>query len=277
MGYVIPVNLPDLILHELNRLSSKGRWAFLNSGNQVYYAGDGGDRGLPSSPVVKLIQGLFDQHRDLSFFLLRKRIFTNYPLSRMDKGFIDVVAKRVTELTTPLASPEAIRTRFEFIQVAEVDSDHFQSKLPMPTLAAGRWNHLREDQILSALAELESQVIRSGDLHDQYRPIGVVLTQSDGVVLGYGRHAGMINKTLHAEVELVQRLFREGFRPQPNQTYHLWVSLKPCRMCAGLIAHVFGKQIQVHFRDLDPGRLAQGTALEALGIQRQIPLRSRVD
>ena len=62
---------PGHVLHHLQSLSPTARWAFLIHKNQVFYAGTHAFKAHPSSAVVKLLQGLFDQHRDYSFFLLR--------------------------------------------------------------------------------------------------------------------------------------------------------------------------------------------------------------
>ncbi len=47
------------------------------------------------SPIVDLIQIVFDQNQDRSFFILRNFIYSSYKLGPMDKGMIKLAAKKV--------------------------------------------------------------------------------------------------------------------------------------------------------------------------------------
>lgn len=257
---------PQWVLHELRQKSSEARWAFLIHDENVEYAGDRGEAGLPSSPVVKLLQGLFDRHRDHSFFLLRKRIYVNYELGPMDRGFVDLIAKRITRLD-PLSvvSRGGMKTPF-WTEVVPFEQPFFTPSLPRQVAEGGPGRIETPLQALQALAGLERQVERGIVLHDYFRPIAAILTDPEGIVLGKSLHSGSINKTLHAEVDLIQQLYRTGFNGPVGGPYRLYVSMKPCRMCAGTWTQVFGERLAVYYRDEDPGPKARQTALEERGL-----------
>lgn len=261
---------PQWVLHELRQKSSEARWAFLIHGESVEYAGDRGEAGLPSSPVVKLLQGVFDRHRDHSFFLLRKRIYVNYELGPMDRGFVDLIAKRITRLDpVPVLFSDGMKTPV-WTEVVPFDQPYFTPSLPRQVAEGGPVQIQTSQQALEALAGLERQVERGSVLHDYSRPIAAILTDAQGGVLGKSLHSGSINKTLHAEVDLIQQLYRAGFKGPEGGPYRLYVSMKPCRMCAGTWAQVFGEQLAVYYRDEDPGPKARQTALEERGLLFQI-------
>ncbi|MBO9668108.1 MAG: hypothetical protein J7501_15005, partial [Bdellovibrio sp.] len=70
--------------------------AFVEYKARVYFAHFPQRSQAPSSAVVKLLQGIFDQHLDHSFFILRQRIYTTAAVSEMCYGMMKVVAKRMT-------------------------------------------------------------------------------------------------------------------------------------------------------------------------------------
>lgn len=119
-------------------------------------------------------------------------------------------------------------------------------------------------EVHEALTKLEACVSRRGDLHDQSRPLSAVLADAQGRILATSVHQGSINKTLHAEVSLLQKFSREGGAFDSGMV--LWTSMKPCHMCAGMIHHCGIRS--VFYRRDDPGPMARGTILEKLGLQK---------
>lgn len=268
------------VLHILQMKSPNSRWAFLQAGDQVYFAGsavNGHSGPQPSSALVKLLQGVFDQHKDLSFFLLRKRIYLNYEPGPMDRGFIDLVAKRFSVLdgSAATAAPAAglsdlgdSRSKMEWIEVGHHDVTFFNSRLPPTPFVSDVVKVLDQQRAIAHLESLEAQVPRGDVLHDFNRPIAAVLCDENGIILGQALHAGAVNKTRHAEIELIQNIFRSGFQVKPGAEYALYVSWTPCRMCAGTWAEIFGDQLQVFVKEKDLGPKAQGTELERRGLIR---------
>src|SRR5690606_27800629 len=100
-------------------------------------------------------------------------------------------------------------------------------------------------------------------LHNFNRPIAAFLCDSQGKLLSWSVNNNSKNKTLHAEISVLQQYFMQSSCKLPPQAI-CYVSLKPCRMCAGMLTHMAeepsGLRI-IYFQD-DPGPLAQNTVLE---------------
>ena len=68
-------------------------------------------------------------------------------------------------------------------------------------------------------------------------PIGAVVVQ-EGTIIGEGRNSprGLADPTAHAEI-LALRRAAEAIGNERLEGCELWVTLEPCAMCAGAIAH----------------------------------------
>ena len=80
--------------------------------------------------------------------------------------------------------------------------------------------------------ELAREAERAGEV-----PVGAVVVK-DGVVLGEGHNAprALADPTAHAEI-LALRRAAEALGSERLDGCELWVTLEPCAMCAGAIAH----------------------------------------
>lgn len=80
--------------------------------------------------------------------------------------------------------------------------------------------------------ELACEAERAGEV-----PVGAVVVK-DGVVLGEGHNAprGLADPTAHAEI-LALRRAAAALGNERLDGCELWVTLEPCAMCAGAIAH----------------------------------------
>lgn len=243
-------------------------------------------RSLPSSALVKLIQGVFDRHKDHSFFLLRQRIWTTAALSEMDRGMVKLTAKRARQIQeetgirvyklTGIPEFQSMDTGlFKGIEeieehvVAEPEALFFESSLlqPAPPLPEALFKDERE--IKAYLENLQAQVPRGDVLHDYNRPIAAMLVGPDRRALALSLHQGSINKTLHAEVCLCQDWARAGRDALIPEGSRLFIGLKPCQMCAAMISHLSRdvRDFRVIYLQDDPGPLAQGTTLQRDGRQ----------
>lgn len=224
-------------------------------------------RFLASSAVVKLIQGLFDRHKDHSFFLLRQRIWTTAPLSEMDRGMIKLTAKRARQLEP--AESSAFDGELEEHLVAPAEALFFESSLLQPVSPLSTEPLQNPGKIKAYLEHVQAQVPRGEVLHDYNRPIAAALVDSKNQVLALSRHQGAVNKTLHAEVCLCQEWARGPEGPRFPEGSRLFVGLKPCQMCAAMISHLSRetRDFRVIYLQDDPGSLAQGTSLERDGRQ----------
>jgi tRNA(adenine34) deaminase len=79
---------------------------------------------------------------------------------------------------------------------------------------------------LARLGETEGEV-----------PVGAVVTREGAIVAeAYNRPRGLIDPTAHAEV-LAIRAAAAALGSERLDNCDLWVTLEPCAMCAGAIAH----------------------------------------
>ena len=211
---------------------------------------------MPSSAVIKLLQGIFDQHEDLSFFILRNRIYSNYKLSATDRGMIRLVAKRASG-QEPL--PESL-----ILKGLEVGSE--DELLIRPRRQSQLLQYPEQEPLGSVRNFFESllaQIPTESQRHDQARKVVAFATDQKGVVLEATANSAIFNKTLHAEVCLIQNLYRKGFHSFLEDG-NIYISLKPCKMCAAMIFDFLPPNFKgrVVYLEDDPGPLAQSTALD---------------
>jgi len=95
--------------------------------------------------------------------------------------------------------------------------------------------------------------------------VTAILTSAAGEILSYGIKSHE-NSILHAEVTAIQSLFvndpDRASRLKTDQTY-LFTTLKPCGMCAGMIAACGSGKIHVVYGQDDFGEGASNTCLDA--------------
>jgi tRNA(Arg) A34 adenosine deaminase TadA len=98
--------------------------------------------------------------------------------------------------------------------------------------------------------------------------IGAVLVSKHGELLAWGvnTHNTEGNLTYHAEVNMLQsyqELCGDNFNGLPEDC-RIYTTLKPCKMCAGMIVKCAAGKFKVFYDQHDPGGLASSTALDAL-------------
>jgi hypothetical protein len=230
--------------------------AWVGLEKKIYFVRQAKGISGPTSPVVKLIQGIFEQFVDHSFFILRNRIYTTAKLTPMCQGMVDLAAKRVTGEIR--AKDQGIELQEELIEIKGPDILVSEHLVPV------HWNPPKvihtEVEAKGALEDLCRLIPRGEVLHDHNRAIGAILCDQIGKVISWSTNNNYKNKTLHAEVCLLQSL--QGTLPEGGTLY---VSLKPCRMCANMIAHLlpFDTKFSVRYLQDDPGPKASRTDLEA--------------
>jgi tRNA(Arg) A34 adenosine deaminase TadA len=215
----------------------------------------------PVCATTKLIQFLFDDYIDHSFFILRNRIFTTEKLSPMSNGMVQLAAKRVTGDIQTI--DHLLEVPQQQIELGSKDQHFLKSK------------HLQEiswrapiqihDGIEAQyyLQDLISKIPRGEVLHDFNRPIAVLICDPNGRLVSWAVNNSSKNKTLHAEILALLKYF-ETFGGKLPAHSKIYVSMKPCRMCAGMIIEMVedpDKVEVIYFQD-DPGPLARNTELE---------------
>ncbi|WP_413576117.1 Bd3614 family nucleic acid deaminase [Bdellovibrio sp. HCB290] len=256
--------------------------AFVVFKGVVYYSYYNKALQAPSSAVVKLLQGLFDRHVDHSFFILRQRIFTTGQLTEMCRGMVKVVAKRATDQIQPENDPD-FSEALEFIEIDRIENalstvQHLNQENQTPLTQIQGEMKFQVDEShelrLTSVVELAQRIPRGEILHDYDRNIAAVLISADGKVLSYGFNSNSKNKTLHAEVNLVQRFFRESGGSKIPIGSVLYSTHKPCRMCAGMIYEwsESPKDLKVYYAVEETGGLSTQTALDRHGLNQQLTL-----
>ena len=118
--------------------------------------------------------------------------------------------------------------------------------------------------MMLAFALVQSRVGISDEGHN----IGTVLVAPHGLLLGWGLNTVSKNYTFHAELNAIQEFYHRTKQPLPEGC-HIYTTLKPCRMCAGVIRDAADKPetLRVFFAQDDQS--TGNTALDDLqGVQR---------
>lgn len=89
-------------------------------------------------------------------------------------------------------------------------------------------------------------------------PVGAVVTR-DGAIVGEScnRPRGLLDPTAHAEI-LAIRAAAEALGNERLDGCDLWVTLEPCAMCAGAIAHARIARLYYGAADLKGGAVEHG-------------------
>jgi tRNA(Arg) A34 adenosine deaminase TadA len=237
------------------------QYAWVVHQNRLYFARCPKDISGPTCATTKLIQFLFDEFVDQSFFILRNRIFTTEKLTSMSEGMVQLAAKRATGNIQP--RDHVMEVPKEMLEMGSKDQHFFKSRFDHQiSWKAPDWVH---DAIEAQyyLQDLVSQIPRGEVLHDFNRPIAVLICSPNGKLLSWAVNNNSKNKTLHAEVASILKYFETFGQKLPKQA-HIYVSMKPCRMCAGMMVEMAEDpdSIRVIYFQDDPGPLAQNTELE---------------
>lgn len=260
-------------------------WAFVQNKNKIYYAHCELTEGKPFTPVTKLLQNFFDNYLDQSFFTLRNRIFCNYKPTALCTGMTKVVAKRISPLLeySNLPLQNVANTFFnqnpsqeplEFIKIEGPHSGPFLRDEQLALLPPNIEELLNQPvnsvkHILKLLEALSSSIPRGEILHDYHRPISALIVDPQNKILSYGIHSGAQNKTLHAEVNAIQKLFNNNQSRIPKGST-IYVSHKPCKMCAAMIWRM-AEDIQtcrIFFKEIELGGLSKTTILDENSAER---------
>lgn len=276
-------------------------FAFVAHGETVFWVAVEKPRGdfafvRPFSAITYLLQMLFDWKMDHSFFILRNRIFSTEKVSDMDRGMVKIIAKRLSGELRPFLADSAAgssleiawaeESRFEYVDLRTLSAQVPQYCGPFQKMnemnrrplaeVQQRWQEYK--QRLEGLPESEiaedflkwlcEQVPRGEVLHDHDRPIAGLLLSSSGELLSYGVNSNSINKSLHAEVLLLQRYYRESGGQALPKGVRLYVTHRPCRMCAGMLYRSLGEPSEVpkvafYYTDM-PGVLNYGASTDGL-------------
>ncbi len=230
--------------------------------------------GCPETSVTRLVSGIYALEPRMARKWMRNRIFTTQDrLTPLCRGIVKVAAKRMTRLDPREGERLALKMSALCVKVPEPASpDGIEFLEDVLFLRSS-------DEIIMALRELR-QFHRDALLtpeasarprHERDRQVSALLISRDGRVLARSRNTNASVRTRHAEMNLVQGWWDRHRQPLPEGAA-IWVTLKPCRMCAGAIWQAAPAlnpdpaglpTLRVFYLEDDPGPGARLTVLEA--------------
>jgi tRNA(Arg) A34 adenosine deaminase TadA len=132
----------------------------------------------------------------------------------------------------------------------------------IPELAVGEV--LTADEIQAWLERLKLKTLSVPDRWRSDRSVSAILIDSENRILANAWNQNAVLKTRHAEMNLCAQLAALVPNGKIPLGSRLYVSLKPCRMCAARIWEMAEDptKISVIYLENDPGPRAQGTLLD---------------
>ncbi len=209
------------------------------------------------SAVTRLIQGIYDREPGSARGILRHRILaTAAQPSEMCWGMVKLAAKRMK----CGVSESALAPGRELIELGPVAL--------APGICGEAIARIAGESPMALARRLAASIRLKGSRWASDRPIAAVLESAEGAILGWAVNSSASNKTLHAEVNLIQSYCRKHGKLPRGSRIH--VTLKSCKMCAGMIwsAAEDPLSIRVFFDQDDPGPKARRTVLNPGSFER---------
>ncbi len=249
---------------------SPNHFAWLDWGDTRYFAT------LPvespvifaDSAIVRLIQGIGEEYPEQARGILRGRIFsTESILTEMDWGMIKVAAKRVSlagvfaDLNT---EPHDLSDRR---WVAFSARPRHAVRIHDDATSRIRFE---SDSDAMKYAQVLANTVQTSDVrYRSARSIAAILVSHQGELLAEAVNTSGLNRTLHAEVNLVQGYCAITQQRLPRGA-RIYTTLKSCKMCAGMIwtAAEDPMDLSVYFHQDDPGPHAQRTVFTCQSFER---------
>jgi len=257
-------------------LRQESPYAFVRHQNQIFWLSGLSREFLGATAATALMQSVFEAHRDLSFFILRQRIYTNEPFCEMTAGMLKVIGKRI-EYDFRAQGRVELLSKLGLSDIVEVEFVDMQSSWQAVLQRKRTSVFFKDEPILSAesayklLARLQSEIPKQKALHDQPREVAALLVGPAGELISTAVNESVLNKTLHAEINLVQNfLWTEKIKIPPY--YKIYVSHKPCKMCAAMIYESCENPSLnevIYFQNVE-GRHSVNTVLDRRHLNRQI-------
>ena len=251
--------------------------AFLGCDAVVFYAhalarGTGTDPHAPHSPIVDLVQGIYETEPLQARRILRNRIYSTTMPTEMCRGMVKLAAKSLTApITKAMGVTSAAEFKSQYKRLVELGTHHQSPGKPYPH---SLWQNPQppcSDQDFMRLARaLAATIIREGQRYECDRPIAALLVSTDGKILSWGLNSSTRNKTLHAEVNMLQSFHQRTGVGLPAGS-RIYSTLKPCRMCAGMIWQCAQDitSIKVYYDEFDAGPNARETILNPRSQERR--------
>lgn len=210
------------------------------------------------SPLTALVEGLWHLYPTRALTLLRERIYTDYPLTPACEGMLKVAAKRATFLSIGEFERQAQIENFKKVQVAppalEPDLDSYIS-LGAP---------FSDEEAIQLTLKLKAKSLSDSQANENLgTAVGALLLNDRRELISYAWNTNSVYRTEHAELKLIRSYCVHPHRGI-GENYQLFVSLKPCAMCAAQILMNTKNisSLNILYLEDDPGPFSKNSALE---------------
>ena len=220
---------------------------------------------FPSTPVLSLVWGIYEARGERAFEALRKHIHLEAPASELCRAVVRVGAKRLREAEQNPETTSGAADEIHNLPAWPLSEDaFFGSEVPALFLeseaAVSLWLTARIEGLRTRHAAT------AASLFERDRAVVAALIGADGRVLLEVRNVNRRNRVRHAEMNLALGWWDRHNVPFPPGS-RVAVSLKPCRMCAAMIARASGPEpVRVLYLEDDPGPHARSTCYDEPGM-----------
>ncbi len=215
--------------------------SWVTHNDEVFYA-----QGVDATTT--LIQGIYETRPRDAHFILRHTILTTVEPTAFALGMVRVAAKKL-KVVPP--HPDTPPLRWGESRAYEITYVHPALPTIETTPKASHEEWLRF--ALSLVPALPEGLPR----HARDRRVGAALVAPDDTLLAASANTNGANRTRHAELNVL--LSRRALVPGTR----LYVTLRPCKMCAGLLWDRSRERgtVLVFYAEDDPGPAARNTVL----------------
>jgi len=210
--------------------TSEGLCIFASTINHVGSHDYTGTMDWINSPIARLIHGINVEFGAERLRILRQRICADYDISSWDHNLIKVCAKRFCNSRN--LDEDAAKARRVIDIGANLQVDQTSARLQH--LTGKVFSHKDALELCVSLADEQKSTHSDVKLHLAPRKVGALILDRSGKLLVATVNTNASCQMLHAEVNLILNLRERGIHEIPNGA-QIYVSLKPCRMCASLI------------------------------------------
>ncbi|MBC7386729.1 MAG: Bd3614 family nucleic acid deaminase [Cryobacterium sp.] len=194
--------------------------------------------------------------------ILRERIFSNVPASITDLETVKVGAKRIT------SGAREIPEKIQALLTTKIENQDRKLTLPPPfemgsdfeKFGLKRHEKIEPAGIAAILECLKMKGLTGISRSTSDRAVSALLVDAEFMPIAAAWNTNSLIRTRHAEWNLLD----SWGKPIPRNA-KLFVSLKPCRMCAARIWESVESpsDFEVTYFENDPGPFAQNTMLDS--------------
>lgn len=255
--------------------------AFIEENGNVYYTTWSRKNKEPFSATTLLVTVLHDLIKPAPS---NPKIYVLHQPSEMDKGYAALFNSAKVKDVSQANEEDA---GFGFLQnVTPLSTERYRKELDAFTLISPKvinpaLNVNMTNTLVGRLymMAIYAQLTGTFALDPIGNAIGALLVSANGHILAWSINTAEINNTCHAETNLIQSFFKDHApyrsRGLPKGST-LFTTLKPCKMCAGLILDSAEDpaQLRVVYNQHDDTTLAGTTVLDTFTTSTGLRIQS---